>query len=176
MAAKLLKNSQIHFGFMPNAESLNKKIIQAYLNLGEEDFIRKSHFFNGRHENLYIERSRIPEIGVVLEQAESYAKEILGMQGQKIRSGFWFNDMGPGASTTEHNHDDNDELLSGVYYVQVPAESGELTIIDIYSRTIIRPQAGMFVFFAPDVSHSVSVNQSSDSRVSMGINFGPALL
>ncbi len=174
MPALLTKNSQLHFGFMPDAEKLNQKIVDAYLKLDEHDFIRRSHFFGGRHENLYIERTRIPAIDKVLEQAERYAGELLGLPGQGLRSGFWINDMGPGKATSEHNHDDNDELLSGVYYLQVPADSGELVIVDNNSRTLVTPQPGMFVFFSPSVMHSVSMNCSKDRRISMGINFGPA--
>lgn len=158
---------------MPDAEELNRQIIDAYVKLDEQDFIRRSHFFGGRHENLYIERTRIPAIDEVLKQAEQYAKEILGVTSQRLRSGFWVNDMGPGKATSEHNHDDDDELLSGVYYLQVPADSGELIILDKLSRTVITPQPGMFVFFLPSVMHSVSVNCSNDRRISLGMNFGP---
>ena len=174
MSTLLAKNSQLHFAFMPHAEILNPQIVDAYLKLDEHDFIRRSHFFGGRHENLYIERARIPAIDKVLEQAERHAKELLNLSGEGLRSGFWINDMGPGKATSEHNHDDYDEMLSGVYYIQVSADSGELVIVDNHSRTLVTPQAGMFVFFSPSVMHSVSVNCSKDRRISMGMNFGPA--
>jgi len=174
MSALLEKNSQLYFSFMPDAENLNRQIIDAYLNLDDHDYIRRSHFFGGRHENLYIERTRIPAIDKVMEQAERYAGELLDLSGHGLRSGFWINDMGPGKATSEHNHDDNDEMLSGVYYIQVPADSGELVIADKNSRTLVTPQAGMFVFFSPIVMHSVSVNCSKERRISMGMNFGPA--
>ena len=174
MTTLLTQNSLLHFGFMPNAAELNRKIVDAYLILGEHDFIRRSHSFGGRFENLYIDRSRISAIEKVLEQAERYAREILVFSGHGLRSGFWINDMGPGKATSEHNHDDNDELLSGVYYFQVPANSGDLLIVDNHSRTLVTPQEGMFVFFSPCVTHSVNVNCSKDRRISMGMNFGPA--
>jgi ectoine hydroxylase-related dioxygenase (phytanoyl-CoA dioxygenase family) len=44
--------------------------------------------------------------------------------------------------------------------------------MDKYSRTLLTPQAGMFVFFAPDVLHSVNANRSGERRISMGMNFG----
>jgi hypothetical protein len=172
-ASSLLNNSLIHIGFMPDAAEINRQIVDVYLQLREQDLIRRSHFFCGRYENLYMERDRIPAIGRVLEQAESYAKNLQKNPQQKLRSGFWINDMGPDEVTTEHDHDDYDEILSGVYYVQVPKDSGELVIVDKHSRTLVTPQAGMFVFFAPDVLHSVSVNRSEERRISMGMNFGP---
>ena len=173
IVSTLLTNSRIHIGFMPDAADINRQIMAAYLQLREQDLIKCSHFFGGRYENLYLQRERIPAIGRVLEQAECYAKTLLEKTGQKLRSGFWINDMGPNESTTEHDHDDYDELLSGVYYVQVPQNSGELVIVDKYSRTLVTPQPGMFVFFAPNVLHSVSVNQSGERRISVGMNFGP---
>ena len=168
----LLTNSRLHIGFMPDSEGLNRQILESYLQLREQDFLRHSHFFGGRYENLYFERERIPAIARVLEQAESYAQNLL-QQANNLRSGFWINDMGPGESTTEHDHDEDDEMLSAVYYVQAPQDSGDLVIVDSHSRTLLTPQAGMFVFFAPSVVHSVSVNRSGERRISMGINFGP---
>ncbi len=170
----LSNNSRIYFGFMPDAAAINRQIMEAYLQLHEQDFLKRSHFFGGRHENLYLEREQIPAIDAVLKQAEYYAASTLHQPAESLRSGFWINDMGPNEVTTEHNHDDNDELLSGVYYVQVPPNSGELVIVDKHSRTLVTPQAGMFVFFAPDVLHSVSINCSDERRISMGMNFGPS--
>lgn len=169
----LLNNSLIHIGFMPDAAEINRQIMDAYLQLREQDLLRRTHFFGGRYENLYLERERIHAIGRVLEQADGYAKNLLKTPDEKLRSGFWINDMGPNEVTTEHDHDDYDEMLSGVYYVQVPQDSGELIVVDKHCRTLVTPQAGMFVFFAPNVLHSVSVNRSKERRISIGMNFGP---
>lgn len=169
----LFSNSAVHIGFMPDAAELNGQIMKAYVQLRTEDLQRRSHFFGGRYENLYLARERIPAIGQVLAQAESYAKDLLQLPGQALRSGFWINDMGPGEVTSEHDHDEYDELLSGVYYVQAPPVSGELVIVDKYSRTLLTPQAGMFVFFAPAVRHAVNANHSRERRISIGMNFGP---
>lgn len=169
----LFINSSLHIGFMPDAVEINRQIMEAYLKLGEADFLKRTHFFGGRYENLYLQREHIPAIGIVLDQAEKFAAKILENSANQLRSGFWINDMGPNAVTTEHDHDEDDELLSGVYYVQVPQNSGELNIVDRYSRTLVTPLAGMFVFFAPTVRHSVSVNNSEIRRISMGMNFGP---
>ena len=173
IASPLLTNSRIHIGFMPDAAAINRQIMDAYLQLREQDLLRRSHFFGGRYENLYLQRERIPAIGQVLEQAANYATSLLDKPAQHLRSGFWINDMGPNESTTEHDHDDYDEMLSGVYYVQVPQDSGKLVIVDQHSQTLVTPQAGMFVFFAPSVLHSVSVNRSGKRRISIGMNFGP---
>ena len=170
----LYTNTAIHVGFLPEAVAINQQIMDAYQKLGEQDLLRRSHFFNGRYENLYLERALIPAIKRVMAQAEVFARNILNSKPE-LRSGFWMNDMGPGHVTTEHDHDEDDELLSGVYYVQVPENSGDLVILDkrIQARTLVTPQAGMFVFFAPSVLHSVSANLSQERRLSIGMNFGP---
>lgn len=169
----IVTNSLIHTGFMPDAIEHNRQIMDVYLQLSEQDILKRTHFFNGRYENLYLQRERISALKIVLEQAEKFASRILDYPLNQLRSGFWINHMGPNAVTTEHNHDEDGELLSGVYYIQVPQNSGELVIVDRYSRTLIMPRAGQFVFFAPAVLHSVCMNNSGESRISMGMNFGP---
>lgn len=158
---------------MLGAADINQQIIEVYAQLKSEDFLKRTHFHAGRYENLYLDRARIPAIISVLAQAERLASEVLNNPALKIHSGFWVNEMGQGAVTSEHDHDEYDELLSAVYYVQVPQNSGDLIIVDKHSRTIVSPEAGMFVFFAPQVRHSVSKNVSVDKRISIGINFGP---
>ena len=170
----LLTNARIHMGFMADAAALNREILDRYLQLREQDFLRRSHCFHGRYENLYLAREQIPAIGHVLTQAACYARRLIAPADQQLRCGFWINDMGPGAVTTEHNHDENDEILSAVYYIQAPPDSGDLVIRESHSSTQITPQDGMFVFFAPAVTHSVSLNQSGQRRISIGMNFGPA--
>lgn len=174
ITTNLYTNTPIHVGFLPEATTINQQIMDAYQTLGEQDLLRRSHFFNGRYENLYLDRALIPAIGRVMAQAEAFAQNILNI-GHELRSGFWMNDMGPGHVTTEHDHDEDDELLSGVYYVQVPENSGDLVILDkrIQTRTLVTPQAGMFVFFAPSALHSVTANLSEERRLSIGMNFGP---
>ena len=174
MTSQLLQNSILHIGHLPDAPDINLQILDAYRFLREEDFSRRSHFFNGRHENLYLNSERIPALSVVLAQATTFAASILQLPVQALKRGFWLNDMGPGKTTSRHDHDENDELLSAVYYIHVPENSGNLIIHDRYSNTEVTPQAGMFVFFAPAVVHSVSINQSCENRLSIGMNFGPA--
>jgi len=56
----LYTNTAIHVGFLPEAVAINQQIMDAYQKLGEQDLLRRSHFFNGRYENLYLERALIP--------------------------------------------------------------------------------------------------------------------
>ena len=170
----LSQNSMIHIGHLPHAEEINRQIIDIYRTLQAQDLQRCSHFFGGRHENKYLDQQRIPVLKGVLEQATTFAASLLGKSEKELKRGFWFNDMGPGHTTSKHDHDEDDELLSGVYYISVPEHSGKLIIHDRYSCTEVTPEAGMFVFFSPTVMHSVTANLSCERRLSIGMNFGPA--
>ena len=153
----------------------NAEIHKGFLNQQNKDDVRKTHLFEGRYENIYLNEQHIPQLKPLINEAVSLAEKILNRQN--LRAGYWFNYMPPGATTTLHTHDDDDELLSAVYYVYVPEDSGNLIIyensesggeqkIEITSRT------GDFIFFKPDIRHEVSKNNSIESRLSIGINFG----
>lgn len=166
-------SQQFHWCRIADADRVNREILQAYLGLTEGDFSRRTHHLGGRYENLYVERSGFPAVEPVLARATDCAARILGLPAERLHCGFWFNDMGPGQGTSRHTHAELDELLSGVYYVEVPEESGELLLFDRRMRTQVEPEAGMFVFFRPEVPHEVSVNRSDRHRLSIGMNFGP---
>jgi len=153
----------------------NAEIYKEFLVQQKKDDVRKTHLFEDRYENIYLNEQHIPQLKPLINEAVSLAEKILNRQN--LRAGYWFNYMPPGATTTLHTHDDDDELLSAVYYVYVPEDSGNLIIyqnaesggekkIEITSRT------GDFIFFKPDIRHEVSKNNSTESRLSIGINFG----
>ncbi|MGD8934573.1 MAG: putative 2OG-Fe(II) oxygenase, partial [Gammaproteobacteria bacterium] len=150
--------------------TLNKALLDGFLRHQQDSNVKRSHLFNGRYENIYLTSTQIPELASLLEEACEHASSILGTAD--LQAGCWFNYMPPGAVTTVHSHDDYDELLSGVYYVSVPQNSGNLIIHQGNRQHVISPQEGMFVFFAPDAVHEVSENLSASGRLSIGINFG----
>ena len=155
----------------------NHLIFKQFEDHWQNENVLRTHLFDGRYENIYLNEQHIPELSPLIEEATQLAAEILKVKN--LRAGYWFNDMPPGATTTLHTHDDDDELLSGVYYVKVPENSGKLIIYDDsdknHPETIeITPTAGEFVFFKPDVRHEVGRNNSLEHRLSIGINFGTA--
>jgi len=163
----------IHGGSLADAERLNHRILTAFADLTATDFSRRTHFFGGRFENLYLDCDRIPELGIVLDQAERWAREILSWGDRPLGRGFWFNAQGSGQSTSEHTHDELDELLSGVYYLSAPERSGDLILRDGLLSTRVTPRAGLFLFFPPSLSHRVETNHSDALRLSLAFNFGP---
>lgn len=154
---------------------INKEIFAGFIKQQDKKDVRKTHFFGGRYENIYLHEKHIPQLTALMDEAVSYAEQILKVKG--LRAGYWFNDMPPGSSTTSHTHDDDDELLSAVYYVYVPEDSGNLIIYDDSingdnEKIEIQSKTGDFIFFKPDIRHEVSKNKSAEHRLSIGINFG----
>lgn len=172
-ATKLWTSRTIHGSQLPGAGDLNPRILAAFRKLDTGDFSARTHFFGGRFENLYLERQRIRELELVLSHAEACARAILNYGQSPLRMGFWFNAQEPGQGTSLHNHDEDDELLSGVYYIQVPSKSGKLILLDGQVTMRVMPKAGNFLFFPPSLPHRVAVNRSQEQRLSLAFNFGP---
>lgn len=151
---------------------VNQSVLKKFESLGNDDFKEKTHLFNGRYENLYLDANKIPGLEVIINAATENAAEILKVEKNELVYGFWFNQMLPGDVTTAHTHDDDDERLSCVYYINVPENSGGLILTHEHEKTIIQPRAGAFVFFSPATLHEVSRNESNDIRLSIAFNFG----
>ena len=158
--------------FCPACLDVNQMIMNKFEALNDDDFKEKTHLFYGRYENLYLDVNKIPEIKIIIDKAMEHAADILTIDKDKLISGFWLNAMGPEHVTTAHTHDDDDELLSCVYYIKVPENSGDLIITVNNEKIVIQPEEGMFVFFAPNTLHEVSRNESDKMRLSLALNFG----
>jgi uncharacterized RmlC-like cupin family protein len=156
-----------------DAEPVNRAIDAAFRMLDEQDFNRRSHFVEDRFENLYLDLSHMPALIPVMDQAIACASLILERPSEALRFGFWFNAMAPGQSTSLHTHEEDDELLSVVYYVTAARDSGDLFLYAGPATVRIRPEAGTFLFFPPDLPHAVETNRSQEPRLSIGINIGP---
>jgi len=165
-----LLNKNVYTRITASTKIDNKKITLEFLKHYKSPDIRKTHLFGGRYENIYLNEKHIPELSPLIDEATVHAQNILMAEG--LRAGYWFNYMPPESTTTLHTHDDDDELLSAVYYVDVPENSGNLIIYQDSEKIEIKPETGHFVFFKPDVQHEVSLNNSHEHRLSIGINFG----
>jgi len=152
----------------------NASIVDAWNHLAEDGCIRKTHFFHGRYENLYVNRDTLPGLEYILDQALRFAAEILCRPRSSLKIGFWLNVMREGEITSRHSHDDDDELLSGVYYVQVPEASGVFRCFNRDGNVSITTNAGTFLFFDPGIEHEVTRHGAKQPRISIGMNIGPA--
>jgi hypothetical protein len=156
-----------------DCEALNATLRARIELLMPGEIVRRHHYLGGRYENLYVTLESIPELRVILDLATAQAAHILKRPKKDLRLGWWLNIMQPGDITWPHTHDAGDELLSGVYYIDVPPDSGKLLLTQDVQCLEIEPRAGRFVFFAPDVMHEVTRNESGCPRISVGFNVGP---
>jgi hypothetical protein len=157
----------------PDAKALNGPLAAAFEQLGEADFSRRSHFIEGRFENLYLGRDRLPGLDSLLAFAADAGAERLGPDCPPLRCGFWLNAMPPGSSTSRHSHAENDELLSGVYYVTAPADSGDLCFQDGPFGIRVTPAPGLLLLFPPELVHWVEPHRGDGLRLSVAFNLGP---
>jgi hypothetical protein len=168
-----LKYFTLNTQHLDDFQNINKRLIEGLNKHIDDDLTRKSHFFGDRYENIYINNDKIPALSQILIAARTFAADILDCSANSLKAGLWFNVMNPGDETTMHRHDDDDELLSAVYYIQVAEESGTLQLEKAPIKIQVEPEQGMFVFFPPDLPHKVSKNLSTICRISLGINIGP---
>ena len=105
----------------------------------------------------------------------------------KISLQAWVNINGPGHWNTLHNHLDEQCLISGIFYVRCPTNSGNLYIYDprFLSNTGVfyryyhehdmgymewQPKPNLLLFFPPSLWHMVGPNMSDQTRCSIAFN------
>lgn len=168
-----VNNFNLYTSLLDDSTAINEALLSGLEQHIDDENTRKTHHFYGRYENIYINSEQIPAIDQVISACLETAAKILDTPEKELKAGLWFNVMNPGDRTTLHRHDDDNELLSAVYYVKVADDSGTLRIGKDAVMSEVTPAEGMFVFFAPNMPHEVTENLSTESRISLGINIGP---
>jgi|GEM_PF-390055 len=168
----LCPDTPVHAVSSAGAGRWNRNLYRRFQALRDAAGTRRSHYFQGRFENVYPDRAAIPEVEPVLDWATRFACQICCEPA--LRCGFWFNEMARGQGTGLHTHDGDDETLSAVYYVTVPEGSGALLLHTRGGAMRVAPQPGLLVFFPPDVPHEVEPHTGRGVRLSLAMNFGPA--
>jgi hypothetical protein len=163
-----------HVVACPQCLAYHRAIVQRLFELKDSAQARKSHFFAGRYENIYLARDSLPGLEVILDVALNQAAQLLARPAESLQLGFWFNLMQQGDVTLPHRHDDDDELLSATYYLQIPPQAGRLLLKLPAGMREIEPVEGNFVFFDPRIEHEVTRHAHPSARISLGINIGPA--
>lgn len=156
---------------LPDADKLNPLIRQQFEAAKQAPSSHQTHHLHGRFENTYVDKDLLPALQPLFEYALGHARHLTGRSDLKF--GFWFNEMGPGHRTSLHSHEEQDELLSAVYYVTIPPNSGRLLLHLDEGVQAIDPEDGMLLFFPPDLPHEVETNLSGETRLSLAMNFGP---
>jgi len=156
---------------LADATSVNIRAIDAYQRERQAPDLKQTHHFHGRFENIYIPAERLPEFTPIFEFAITAAKRVLA--SDELRYGFWFNETPPRHRTSLHSHEELDERLSAVYYLEAPGNCGDLVLHEDDARIHVTPRAGLLVMFPPDLPHEVEDNRSDRTRLSVAFNFGP---
>ena len=105
---------------------------------------------------------------------------------QSFRIYSWVNVNKKGNSNRRHSHFTSDTLISGVYYVKVPKDSGRIRFYDPrgelihkaldwryyngYEYHYIEPKEGQMIFFPCWLEHDVEPNKTDDERISIAFN------
>lgn len=152
---------------------LHAQVIEdVYAKLDSTDTVR-SHYFNGRYENIYLDKSLIRGLDCILDCIQREAARLLDVDRNELQLGYWLNIMHYNDVTLLHSHDDNDELLSGTYYLQVPEKSGRLLIHCGGPEPVsITAKESAYVLFHPAVEHEVTAHLNTQARISLGFNIG----
>lgn len=155
-----------------NCLLLNNRLQEKILELTDEQITKKTHYFKGRYENIYVDIDTISELKILIQTARQMAADILQKDSGDLKIGFWINFMEKGHTTSLHCHEDADELLSGVYYVKVPEGSGQFIYHLDGDKQALTPEQGSFLFFSPSLLHEVTEHQSDQARISVAFNVG----
>ena len=162
----------IHSCRLPGSAQFLADVVAGFRRVADSPDTSKTHYFNGRYENIYPRRESFPEVEPLLQTILGCARQVLATSGP-LQISFWFNQMLPGHSTTLHTHDDGYELISGVYYLEVAENSGDILMRPGDEVLHITAEAGLLLLFPPDLPHEVEQNRSDRSRLSMAFNIGP---
>ena len=83
---------------------------------------------------------------------------------------WWLNASAPGIDFGQHQH--GTDMISMVYYLQVPQGSGNIEFLDEAANRWIEyePHAGELVAFDGMVHHRVKPNMSKGIRISLALN------
>ena len=145
-----------------------------------EENLTFSHKINGRWENQYLSIDHVPQLKKIFHFACKVGKKIIGKplvvpykeMGLPMDE-FWFNIARPGESTGWHDHKDR-SVLSGVYYLKVPDNAGDILFRkrdkDKIVEWNIRSETGKLILFHSNIEHSVTKNKSNHDRISIAFN------
>lgn len=149
-----------------------RPITQRFFTLREHKDTDKTHYFNGRFENIYPPKELFPELEPLLSNIKKLAEEIL-QPNKQLSMSYWFNEMAPENSTTLHTHDEDGELLSVVIYLTVPKGSGDIYFHPKNNPSFsLTPKAGDILFFRLTLAHEVLKNASNSIRLFLALNIG----
>ena len=163
-----------------NYENLNKKLISEIYDLKNiEDGTFRSNI-GGWHSKLHT--NKFVDLQKII--CNHYTKTILKTNKDIKLSTIWANINNKNDYNLMHEHPGSH--YSGVYYVKVPKDSGNLYFIN-YNTSLTspfnyfddgcadeieyKPEEGYLYFFTGNLPHRVGENKTDDDRISISFNF-----
>jgi hypothetical protein len=182
MEAKVLHTVEYLVGHLDNIDNykLKANILRNY---------RQKKFMDDDPESIRNEDIRLdlfPEVKKLLRTMmdkfhEHYGEKIRPIGSGDINEVVWAVVHGPNESTNWHDHAthhdyDSGAKVSGVYYVDVPENSGDIVFRVDFSPFVSRlftekAEAGKFILFDSTLPHCVTKNLSGKQRIIISMNF-----
>lgn len=119
-----------------------------------------------------------PNIGFLNDFLATFADSVLKGRDYNLTD-LWLNISPQLSSNKIHRHTDyvgprSKNKWSGVYYIQVPKNGGDICFTNPYlldEFSPYTPTEGEVIIFPSQVYHSVEVNESTEDRISIAFNF-----
>jgi len=144
-------------------------------------------------EDRFIPIDDLPSVRIVLEYFLTACSEIAKerkwdlTENSLTLGNFWVHSTPPGEVTQSHTH--KPAVLSGVYYVDKPEDSGDLVFVDVNQfhdyeprplpgevdpistpQVVVKANEGTMIVFPSWLPHKVPKNMSGQNRVSVSFN------
>ena len=179
--------------YEPVNEAIREELAQ--LDWGKLDEENRSEFgpLHSFREDRFIPMEDLPSIRIVLEYFLSGCNAIAMerkwdlTERQLTLGNYWMHVSAPGEITQSHTH--KPAVLSGVYYVDKPENSGDLAFVDVNQfhdynpkplpgeidpitspQVIFKGDEGTMIIFPSWLPHKVPRNNSDRDRVSVSFN------
>jgi uncharacterized protein (TIGR02466 family) len=129
-----------------------------------------------------------------IHNAANFIAEKLELKNNLVLKNFWFNINNKYESNAIHHHlhFQSNNIISGVFYVDYPKNSGEIVFSNsvdmrgaLYDESTVKkyneynsqnwkvkPETGKFLLFPAYLKHYVEPSQVNKDRVSIAYNFG----
>ena len=167
----------------------NHSLEELIRSLPEQNYKRsssgwQSNFFVNEYDN---DLTKNLLGGIIRPLCEGIANKVWAMMISEFSFEYWYNINSTGDYNTQHTHPES--IVSGVYYVTVPKDSGNIVFMrsqaefDALSRIVTEkvspvidcshyriPAEGKMVLFPGYVPHYVEQNKSTDDRISISFN------
>jgi uncharacterized protein (TIGR02466 family) len=167
-----------------------------------KDIIRKLEYVEGEDGNVNISRNQRlldePEFAElrksIFKEFDFFTREVLRINRtvEFTLTNSWAVESKPGCVGKQHTH--KNSIFSGVVYLETPHESGyikfeELNDYRLFYQTFslpfddfnplnsaqwtVKPEENVALFFPSNLTHSITKNESDNTRYSLAFNFFP---